>query len=99
MEDQNQQGSCVYSDIKETMNQHDENGSSQQFEIESIEVQKVDDGRLMPEASSDTERSYIFKTNILLVNLGTTPDERIVAMKATKDYSSNQEGVLNYFSL
>ena len=32
MEDQKQQGSCVCRDIKEIVNQQDEDGSSQQFE-------------------------------------------------------------------
>ena len=53
----------------------------------------------MPEASKETDRSYLFKTNSLLVNAGTVPDERVVAIKAIQDYSSNQEGVLDYFLL
>ena len=53
----------------------------------------------MPEASKETERSYLFKTNSLLVNAGIAPDKRVVAIKAIKDYSCNQEGVLDYFSL
>ena len=81
------------------MNQQDEYGSSQQFGIESIEVQKVDDERLMPEASKETDRSYLFKTNRLLVNVDIVPNERVVAIKAIQDYSCNQEGVLDYFLL
>ena len=53
----------------------------------------------MCKASKETERSYLFKTNNLLVNARTTPDEKFVAIKAIKDYSSNQEGVLDYFPL
>lgn len=70
MEDQNPQGSWVCRDIKETLNQQDEGESGQQFETRSIEIQKVNDGRLMPEASKETERSSLFKTNNLLVNAG-----------------------------
>ena len=81
------------------MIQQDECGSSQQFKIESIKDQKVDDGRLMPEASKEAKRSYLFKTNSLLMNAGTEPDEKVVAIKAIKDYSCYQEGVLDYFSL
>ena len=33
------------------------------------------------------------------MNAGTTPDEEFVAIKAIKDYSCNQEGVLDYSSL
>ena len=53
----------------------------------------------MPEASKETERSYLFKTNSLLVNAGTAPDERVVDIKAIKDYSCNQEGGLDCFPL
>ena len=101
MKDQKQQGSCVLRDITETkvLNQQDKDGSNQQFKTRSTEIQKVNDGRLVLEASKETERSYLFKTNSLLMNAGTTLDEEIVAIKEIKDYSCNQEGVLDYFSL
>lgn len=79
------------------MNQQDEDKSSQQFETRSIEVQKVNDGRLMPEASKETERSYLFKTNNLLVKAGIALDERVVDIKEIQDYSCNKGGVLDYF--
>ena len=53
----------------------------------------------MLEASKETERSYLFKTNSLFMNASTTLDEEIVAIKAIKEYSCNQEGVLDYSSL
>ena len=52
----------------------------------------------MLEPSKEAERSYLFKTNSLLMNAGTIPYEEIVAIKAIKDYSCNQEGVLDYSS-
>ena len=53
----------------------------------------------MLEASKEVERSYLFKTNIFFMNAGTTLDGKVVAIKAINDYSCNQEGVLDYFSL
>ena len=52
MEDQKQQENYVHRDIKETalLIQQDEDESNQQFKTGSTKVQKVDDGRFMPEA-------------------------------------------------
>ena len=52
----------------------------------------------MPEASEEIERSYIFKTNSLLVNVGTALDDKIVGIKVINDYSCGQEEILDYSS-
>ena len=82
----------------EILIQQDKDGSNQQFKIGSTEDQKFNDGILVLEASKETKRSYIFKTNSLLVNAGTTVDEKFFAIKEIRDYGYNQ-GILDYFSL
>lgn len=44
----------------------------------------------MLEASKEAKMSYLFKTNSLLMNVGTTPDEKVVAIKEINDYSCDQ---------
>ena len=52
----------------------------------------------MLEASKEAERSYLFKTNNLLMNAGTTPDEKFVTIGTVNDYSCDQGEVLDYSS-
>ena len=53
----------------------------------------------MLEASKEAERSYLFKTNSLLMNAGTTPYEKVVSIGETNEYSCGQEEILDYSSL
>ena len=53
----------------------------------------------MLEASREAERSYLFKTNSLLINAGTAPDEKFVTIGVVNDYSCDQGEILDYSSL
>ena len=59
---------------------------------------KVDNGRLVLEESKEAERSYIFKTNSLLMNAGTSLHEKFVTIGEIDDYSCDQGEVLDYSS-
>ena len=80
------------------MNQQDKYESNQKFKRGSTEIQKFYDGRLVLEASKEVERSCIFKTNNLLMNAGTSLDEKVVAIKGINEYGCDQEEILDYFS-
>ena len=80
------------------MNQQDKDESSQQFKRGFTEIQKVYDGRLVLEAAKEAERYCVFKTNSLLMNAGTTPDEKFVTIGAINDYSCDQGEILDYSS-
>ena len=80
------------------MNQQDKDKSSHPFIIGFFVIQKFDDGRLVLEASKEAERSYLFKTNVLLMNAGTTPDKEFVTIGAINDYSCDQGEFLDYSS-
>ena len=92
MKDQEQQESYVLRDIKKTkvLIQQYKDESSQKFKRGSTEVQKVYDGILVLEASKEAKMSCIFKTNNLLMNVGTTPSEEIVNIGTVNDYSCDQ---------
>ena len=100
MKDQEQQENYVLRDINETLvlNQQDKDESNQQLKRGSVETQKIYDGRLVLEASKEAESSYLFKTNSLLMNAGTTPNEKVVSIGEINDYSRDQEEFLDYSS-
>ena len=72
------------------MNQQDKDKSSQKFKTGSSKIQEVYDGRLVLEASKEVERSYLSKTNSLLMNAGTTPDKEFVTIGAINGYIYDQ---------